>query len=140
MSAAPNAHQQDDLLDLLINNALSLDKHFERTPEMLAYRLMVLNLAGTYTVALAGTHLLFNLLGSAPERGYVEGIREEATRVITENGGIVTESTLTGMVRLDSAIRESLRVAGFGITGLARKVCLVEELPNLIVRQLTCRC
>lgn len=58
-------------------------------------------------------HLLFDLISSDPSNHYLDGIRDEAQRILAEEGGHWTKAGLGRCHRADSAIRESMRVSNF---------------------------
>lgn len=91
---------------------------------------MPLNFAAIHTTAFTITNCLFDLFASDPAQGFVDGIREEATRVYRECGGNWDKPAVAKMVRTDSAIRESMRVSNFLTRGIARKVVAPEGVTN----------
>jgi hypothetical protein len=71
-----------------------------------AHRILHLSFAATGTVAILITHMIYNVL-MYPE--YLEPLREEVSACITAHGGW-TEKAMSEMWKLDSFIRETLRV------------------------------
>jgi cytochrome P450 len=122
--------EPNDYITWHINLATAENKLIELTPDMISRRLMPLNFAAIHTTVLTITNTLFDLISSDPEKGYLEGIREEASRVYAECNGIWTKAALAKMVRTDSAIRESMRVNNFMTRGLFRKVLSPNGVTN----------
>ena len=112
----------NNFLTWQIRNAMKRCDAIEQTPEILSHRLLVLNFAAIHTSTFTVTNTLIDLFSSPPEKGYLEGIREEAQRVLNEGNGVWTKAGLAKMIRVDSAVRESMRLSGFSSRGLVRKV------------------
>lgn len=91
---------------------------------------MILNFAAIHTTTMTATNLLFDIFSADPAQGVVEGIREEVTRVFMECNGVWNKAAVAKLIRVDSAIRESMRVNGFFTTGLLHKVVAKEGLWN----------
>lgn len=78
----------------------------EATLERHAQRILHLAFAATGTVTILITHMIYNIL-MYPE--YLQPLRDEIKAAIDEHGGW-TEKALNDMWRLDSFIKETLRV------------------------------
>jgi hypothetical protein len=78
---------------------------------------------------MAATSTIFDLYSSPSERGYIEAIREEAIRVLAEEEGVWTRAGLARMIKLESAIKESLRVRGGGTRIISRQVSSCSHYP-----------
>ena len=122
--------EPNDYLQWLITLADSEDRQDELTPDMISRRLMPISFAAIHTTTLTLTNCLLDLIASDPSRQYLEGIREEATRVLAEEGGHWTKAALAKCHRSDSAVRESMRVSNFMTRGLKRKVMREGGLEN----------
>ena len=114
--------EPNDFLTWQIRDALKRGEPTEMTPEMISHRVLVVNFAAIHTSTFTVTNTLIDLISSPPEKGYLAGIREEAQRVLEEGNGVWTKAGLAKMIRVDSAIRESMRLSGFSSQGLVRKV------------------
>jgi cytochrome P450 len=125
-----NWTEPNDYISWHINVATAENNLIELTPDRVSRRLMALNFAAIYTSVLAITNTLFDLISSDPEKGYIEGIREEAIRINTECNGVWTKAALAKMIRTDSAIRESMRVSNFMTRGVFRKVISPVGITN----------
>lgn len=114
--------EPNDFMTWLIRDALKRGDQVELKPEILALRVLVVNFAAIHTSTFTVTNTLIDLIASPPEMGFLDGIREEAERVLKESNGVWTKAGLAKMIRVDSAIRESMRLSGFSSRGLVRKV------------------
>lgn len=122
--------EPNDYLQWHISLAAAEDRQDELTPDMISRRLMPISFAAIHTTTLTLTNVLFDLIASDPSRQYLEGIREEATRVLAEEGGQWTKPALAKCHRSDSAVRESMRVSNFMTRGLLRKVMAKGGIEN----------
>jgi hypothetical protein len=108
-----------------INRSMTLPDPREQTPAFLSYRLMLFSLAAVQTVSAAATHLLFDLYSFPPSASLIPELRDEVLEVLKADDGAWTFGGLNKMVKLDSAIRESMRLSCFGTRGCTRKVRLL---------------
>jgi cytochrome P450 len=120
----------EDFITWTIRIAKQDKNEFESSPEVISKRIMPLEFAATHTTSLTGHGVILDLLSSDPALGYLEGIREEAARVLQEEGGHWTKSGLARLFKLDSAIRESMRVSNFAQTLVERKVVSPEGITH----------
>jgi hypothetical protein len=97
----------------------------ETRPDRIAKRVMPLNFASIHTTSLTAYETMINILAADPS--VIEDLREEAHRVLTEEGGW-TKQGLSRMHRMDSAIRESQRVSPIALTFISRKVVAKEGI------------
>ena len=104
----------------------------ERTPELIAKRTMTTNFAAIHTTTMTSTNLLIDILSSNPDDGVVEALREEVDGIDKRNSGDWSKASLAAMTRTDSALRESMRLSGFVVWGVARKVIAPKgvDLPD----------
>jgi len=104
----------------------------ERTPELIAKRTMTTNFAAIHTTTMTSTNLLIDILSSNPDDGVVEALREEVDGIDERNSGDWSKASLAAMTRTDSALRESMRLSGFVVWGVARKVIAPKgvDLPD----------
>ena len=122
--------EPNDYLSWHINLATAEGRHDELTPDMISRRLMPLNFAAIHTTALTITNVIFDLLSSPDSPKWLQGIKEEAERVLAEEGGRWTKAGLARCYRSDSAIRESMRVSNFMTRTVLRKVMPAEGIEN----------
>ncbi|KXT11210.1 hypothetical protein AC579_10008 [Pseudocercospora musae] len=112
----------DDYLTWQIRLAKERGETKEYDADWITRRLMPLESAAIHTSSFTIANVLLDLLASDPKLGYIEAIREEAETIYREANGQWTKKDLPRMVKTDSAIRESMRVSGFGVRGVQRKV------------------
>lgn len=115
--AAPN-----DFITWLILDSYSRPKPIDRSVEMIAYRVMLVNFSAIHTTSFTVTNLLFDLFSSPLVSEYVTAMRKEAKQAVQDNHGNWTKAAIAQSVRLDSAVRETMRLSSFMGRGLERKV------------------
>lgn len=121
----------DDYITWHIQTAKADGKVKELDPDMISRFIMPIEFAALHTTSLTLTMCLFDLFSSDPSKGFIEGIREEAERVIKESDGSGwNKKNLTKLIRADSAIRESMRFSNFATRSVQRKVVAKEGLRN----------
>lgn len=89
---------------------------------MLAYRIMLVNVAAIHTTSFTLTNLMFDLFGSPLAPEYVTAMREELKQIMQDSHGKWTKASIAQSIRLDSAVRETMRLSSFMGRGLERKV------------------
>jgi cytochrome P450 len=116
--------QPNDFLQWSIKNARTRlsEKPEEMSPRMLAGRLLAINFAAIHTSTFSIANAIFDLVSSDPSLNYLEQLRQEAESVLAEDDGIWTKRGLSRMYKIDSALRESLRLRSFLSIGMVRKV------------------
>ncbi|KAF7354785.1 hypothetical protein MSAN_01392700 [Mycena sanguinolenta] len=102
-----------DLISWLIDVA----EGEERTTSALTLRVLATNMAAIHNTSMTLTSALFDLTAH-PE--YISPLREEAERVIAEQGW--SKAALGSMHKIDSFIRESQRLTGTAPVQMPRKV------------------
>ncbi|KAK6067123.1 cytochrome P450 [Seiridium cupressi] len=88
-------------------------------PSTLAGRVLMLNFGAIHTTSFTITHAIFDLMSSKQE--YIDELREEISGVLRKHGGEWSKKALVQMEKLDSIVRESLRlnmVSTFGVPRL----------------------
>lgn len=94
----------------------------ERTPDLIAMRTMTTNFAAIHTTTMTSSSLLIDMLSSDPKEGVLDALTEEINTIEKERKGDWSKASLAMMTRMDSALRESMRLSGFVVWGVARKV------------------
>ena len=122
--------EPQDFITWTIKIAKQENNPFEGQADVISKRIMPLEFAATHTTSLTGHGVILDLLSADPALGYLEGIREEAARVLKEEGGKWTKTGLARLFRLDSAIRESMRFSHFAQTLVERKVVAREGVTH----------
>jgi cytochrome P450 len=94
----------------------------ERTPEMLSRRIMAMNFAAIHTSTLVVNSFLLDLLSDSTGNS-IRQLNEESQVLAREyDGQEWNRARVMRYVRLDSALRESMRLSGFLQRALLRKV------------------
>lgn len=75
-----------------------------------------------HTTSISITNAILNLYSAPGAEVYVEALREECTRVLARNNGKWTKASIAELLRVDSTIRESMRMSDIGSVGLFRTV------------------
>jgi cytochrome P450 len=104
----------------------------ERSPDMISKRLAVLSFAAIQSSATTLTNLILDLAASPLCPTYLSSIREEVCVELAAEHGAWTKAGLAHMTRLDSALRESMRLWGFVSRGVLKVVVKKEgvRLPG----------
>ncbi len=120
--------EPDEFLSWIVRDAYARNDPLDLDPTMITYRMLVMNFASIHPSSITITNVLFNLFSSPPEKGFVEGIRQEAARILAEGNGTFTRAGLNKMIQTDSAIRESMRYSSLTSKGLDRTVIAKEGI------------
>ncbi|KAH3945336.1 hypothetical protein HBH53_144480 [Parastagonospora nodorum] len=120
----PNWQKPDDMMQWLINR-YNKDGHV--SVEHIAKCQLGLILAASHTTTMTTTNILYTLV-STPE--YVEPLREEIRNAMHRNGGSITTRALQEMVKLDSYMKEVLRLYPAGLSSFSRRVMKGITLSN----------
>ena len=102
----------------------------EQSPKVISQRIMPLMFASLHTTSHTFTVTLLSILGADPNKGFLDGIREEIGRVYAEANGVWTKASLARLYRTDSAIREAMRMHGIVVTVASRKVMKKDGIHN----------
>ncbi|CAK4008142.1 P450 monooxygenase [Lecanosticta acicola] len=111
-----------DALQWLIEDCIERGDSSELDPTFICRRLLRLNMAAIHTTSISITITLLDVYSSPDRNDIVESLREECHRVLAANGGKWTENAVSHLVRVDSAIKESMRLCSFGLVGTNRLV------------------
>ncbi|KAK7731801.1 hypothetical protein SLS53_008622 [Cytospora paraplurivora] len=123
---APN-----DYLTWTISIAVAEGCAAELDPVRISKRLLPLNYAAIDTTVITTIHALLDILCYDKEQGIVNSLREEAERVLNEEPvGRWNKVKLASLHRIDSAIRESMRVNAMSQTMVIRKVIAPGGVTN----------
>ena len=108
--------------DWSICDAMRRHDPAEKTPDMLSRRLMTLNFAAIHTSTMTTANMVIDIAsGSAGER-CLTAILEECQALSQKYGTQWSSARLAEMAVTDSALRESMRISGFGSKVFVRKV------------------
>ena len=116
--------QPNDFLQWSMNDAKSRLSNApeEMSPHILVGRILAVNFAAIHTSTITITNAIFDLVAAAPSLRYLEELREEAASVLADDEGVWTKRGLSKMYKIDSALRESLRLRSFLSVGMVRRV------------------
>lgn len=67
-------------------------------------------------------HSVFDLYSSPSSKDFVKGLEEECEDVLAQHHGLSTREAVESLFRIDSAVRESMRISDVGVTTLPRDV------------------
>jgi len=127
---SPDYSKHNDFIQWALHDAFSHDDPVERTPEMLTKRLTVLSFAAIQSSVITITNALFDIASSTRCEQIQHSIRDEVVTVISERrkGEEWKKGSLASMIRVDSALRESMRLWGFISRGVMKKVVAPEGI------------
>ena len=114
--------EPNDFISWSIHEVENEQDPSESDPGLIAKRFMTVNFASIHTTSLTMTNSLLDLAAGPPEEHFLEGIREEVESVYADHGGKWTKEALAKLIRVDSAIRESMRLHNFISYGVQRTV------------------
>jgi len=85
-------------------------------------RLKVVNFAAIHTSTITATNTIFDLVSPPSSQSIIDALRREANEVLAANNNTWIKQGLTHMYKIDSTIKESLRVRPMSAYGLLRVV------------------
>jgi cytochrome P450 len=125
----PDYSKHNDYIQWALHDALSHDDPVERTPEMITKRLAVLSFAAIQSSVITISNAIFDIASSAQSYDVQAALREEVQSVTLERKGQEwTRASLASMIRIDSTLRESMRLWGFISRGVMKKVVAPEGI------------
>ncbi|KAJ9609815.1 hypothetical protein H2200_006144 [Cladophialophora chaetospira] len=112
--------QKNDFLQWLLTRSKtkSYTNPDEADPNIICARLLHTNFASVHTTSFIGTNALLDILASPHNEHVLETLRKEALETMDGEHSLWTRHSLTKMLYLDSALRESSRrasIVGVGI-------------------------
>lgn len=113
----------------LIEDCFQRGDSFELDPTILCRRLLRLNMAAIHTTSISITNVLLDLYTLPDASSVVEGLREECKRVLSAHEGVWSKAAIGELHRVDSTIKESMRLRSFGLIGTNRVVSV--PWPNV---------
>ena len=122
--------EPNDFLQWSIHYAQDKLAPSELSPWIIAGRLLALNFAAIHTSTFTITNMIFDLISTDPSLDYIGQLRKEAEDILAEDEGVWTKKGLSKMYKIDSALRESLRVRSFLSAGLVRQVTAKEGITT----------
>lgn len=121
----------NDYITWHVNIAKAEHRADELDPYRIAQRIMPINFGSIHTTVLTGQGAFLDMLAADGEQHVLESIRDEIRQVAREQPGeLWTKAGLARLHRLDSALRESMRLSAFSRTLVNRKVVAREGVTN----------
>lgn len=119
-----DSEKPDDMLQWVMD---AQDKFKQYTTAELATIQLAISFAAIHTTTLTTTNVFYNL-AAYPQ--YIPELRDEIRTVLAEHNGIFTSSALQSMKKLDSFLKETMRVDPAGSVSFSRKVNKTFTLSN----------
>ncbi|GAW24147.1 hypothetical protein ANO14919_137280 [Xylariales sp. No.14919] len=116
------ASKRNDGTDVPVGYLESKSVNFELEPANIAERLLNLNLVSSWTTSYAFAYCILDLYSSSRRDDFVAGLQSECDLIKNEYGGIGSKEAVDKMYRVDTAVRESLRISLFSVVALPRIV------------------
>lgn len=95
----------------------------QTTAANLTQSLLILMMSSIHSTGYGFTNCILDLYNSDSSDEFVSGLREECDRVSADKGGLGNRDASSQLRRVDSCIKESMRLSGFTIVSLMRKAC-----------------
>ncbi|KAM0426396.1 hypothetical protein ACHAPT_008442 [Fusarium lateritium] len=122
--ADPSYEKPDDMLQWLIDRK---DKFPDKNSQNLAKVQLGLTFAAIHTTTLTATNAFYDL-AAIPEAQ--KELRDEVRETLSQNGGIFTSQALQQMKKMDSFLKETLRLHPATMASFQRKVLQPFTLSN----------
>ena len=116
---------QNDYIQWHIEESYKRNDALERDPDIINARVMMVNMVAIHTSTITIFNTLVDLFSCPDTEEFVDGLREECDHILSTDDGVWTKSGLSKMLRIDSAVRESMRYTGIGLFSLSRIVSLL---------------
>ncbi|KAF2651752.1 cytochrome P450 [Lophiostoma macrostomum CBS 122681] len=120
-SGKEGADVPNDFLQWLIARCAKEGPEQMKT-EKVALRLLTFNAMFIIGMFYVFSHCVLDIFGSPASEDYLEGLVAECEDVSARYDGFATKEAVDHLYRVDSAIRESMRVSDIAVTALARDV------------------
>lgn len=113
--------RQSDGLQWLIELCQSKQDPKQLEAARLIHRLLLLNVVSIHSTSFTTANTILDLYSSISTSEFVGGLRDECERMLAGAQGTWSKEALNELSRVDSTIRESMRLSTFGIVGLSRR-------------------
>jgi cytochrome P450 len=107
---------------LIINEAISRGDDKQLSTNLISDRLLITNTVSLPNTTLTLHNLITSLITSDPSLKYIEAWQDECDKALSNAGEIWNLEVIRNLRLVDSAIRESMRVAPFASIAMARTV------------------
>lgn len=84
-------------------------------------------MVAVHTTSITITNTVLDLYSSPHTADFVAGLREECARVLQKYGGAWSKQVVNDLIRVDSAIRESMRISDLGWLAINRMVGVIRQ-------------
>ena len=119
--------EHNDYVQWALHDAFSHENPNERALDLITKRLVVLSFAAIHSSVITITNAIFDIAASSLSVNFQQGLREEVQQLTSDGRTAAWQSTnLTKMIRIDSALRESMRLWGFISRGVMKMVIAPE--------------
>ncbi|KAL2043499.1 hypothetical protein N7G274_003806 [Stereocaulon virgatum] len=110
-----------------------IDEAYQTNPEQLeaahlTQSLLILILSAIHSTSYGFTNCILDLNSSDCCDDFIAGIREECECVSADSGGLGNRVAVDRLHRIDSCIKESLRISGFTVVSLMRVISATNGL------------
>ncbi|KAK4032898.1 hypothetical protein C8A01DRAFT_40658 [Parachaetomium inaequale] len=119
-----DSEKPDDMLQWVMDGQ---EKFKQYTTEELARMQLGISFAAIHTTTLTTTNVFYNL-AAYPQ--YIPELRDEIRTVLAEHNGVFTSSALQAMKKVDSFLKETMRLHPAGAASFQRKVNKTFSLSN----------
>ncbi|KXS99916.1 hypothetical protein AC578_898 [Pseudocercospora eumusae] len=119
-SAKDEVH--NDALQWVIEGCIKSSDPCELDADRILRRLLGINVVALHTTSITIVNALLDLYSSPHADEYVEGLREECFRVLQSYGGEWQKEVVNDLFRIDSTIKESMRLHAIFTVGAIREV------------------
>lgn len=97
----------------------------ELDPKTITFRLLELNMVAIHTTSMTITNAILDLYSCPDVEKLLEGLREECERVGKQYDGLWSKQAINELFRVDSTIRESMRISDLGWLAINRMVSAI---------------
>lgn len=118
---AGKADVPDDFLQWMIP-ILAKEGNEQIDASRIALRLVSMLIPLIYAMCYVFSHSVFDINGSKDRTDVLTALEEECSRVVAQHGGLDSPEALNDLHRIDSALRESMRVSDVAVTNVFRDV------------------
>ncbi|KAL8419214.1 hypothetical protein RB594_002433 [Gaeumannomyces avenae] len=126
----PSYVKPDDVLQWILDDKakdVAKGAATEMTDRQIAKLQLSLSLAAIHTTSMMATNAFYDL---AANPDVIAELREECSTVLAANGGVFTSPALQSLKKLDSCLKETLRLNPPGFSSFTRKVLKPFTLSN----------
>jgi hypothetical protein len=101
--------------------------------DLIVRQLLILDMVAIHSTSIVTTNTLLDLYSHPDADMFVEGLREECERIFAECGGKWSKDAVDKLIRVDSTIRESMRMTPLVDLSLRRIVSASQAGPCVVL-------